>query len=78
MARHGESAAADLARDADGAVFAATHHQAQRFRVPLYWPHGIPGPDAGRFARDLLAANPSVHGLVRAHPPLPDAAGWPA
>jgi hypothetical protein len=57
VARHGD-AAADLARDAEGAVFAATHHQAQRFRVPLYWPHGIPSPDAARFARDLIAANP--------------------
>lgn len=51
---------ADLARESPGGIFIATHHQAQRFAVPLYWPHGIPGPNARRFARTVTAANPSV------------------
>ena len=59
VARHSDEVAQLLA-DADTAAFVATHHQPQRFSVPLYWPHGIPGPDARRFARSLRAANPSV------------------
>lgn len=54
---------ADLAVDArtDGrGVFVATHHQAQRFTAPLYWPHGIPGPDARAFARSLGDATPNA------------------
>jgi hypothetical protein len=58
VARHADEAAA-LSRDAATGVFLATHHQAQRFRVPLYWPHGIPGPNARRFARAIVAANPA-------------------
>lgn len=58
-ARHADEAAA-LSRDAPGGVFLATHHQPQRFRVPLYWPHGIPGPNARRFARAIVAANPDA------------------
>ena len=57
VARHAD-AAASLARDAEGGVFVATHHQAQRFPFPTYWPHGIPGPEAGRFARAVVSANP--------------------
>lgn len=57
--RHSDEVA-QLAAEADTGVFIATHHQAQRFSTPLYWPHGIPGPDARRFARTVLAANPSV------------------
>ena len=57
VARHAERVA-DLARDAHGGVFVAAHHQPQRFRVPLYWPHGIPAPDAHRFAEAVVAANP--------------------
>ena len=59
VARHADEAAA-LAGDAPAGVFLATHHQAQRFRVPLYWPHGIPGPNARRFARAVVAANPAA------------------
>ncbi len=59
VARHAEEVA-QLLGEADTAAFVATHHQPQRFSVPLYWPHGIPGPDARRFARSLRAANPSV------------------
>lgn len=59
VARHADEVA-ELAAGADGAAFIATHHQPQRFRVPLYWPHGIPGPDARRFTRTVGAANPSV------------------
>ena len=59
VARHADEAAA-LAADADGAVFVATHHQPQRFTAPLYWPHGIPGPNARRFARTVRAAAPHV------------------
>lgn len=59
LARHAE-AVAQLAAEADGPVFVATHHQPQRFAVPLYWPHGIPGPNARHFARTVRSANPSV------------------
>lgn len=58
MARHGGDVA-DLVADARAAgvgTFIATHHQAQRYRVPLYWPHGTPGPDAAEFARSVVAA----------------------
>lgn len=54
---------ADLAAHAraDGlGVFVATHHQPQRLTVPLYWPHGIPGPDARAFARELSRTTPNV------------------
>ena len=59
VARHAEEVA-DLAAGADGGVVIATHHQAQRFPFPTYWPHGIPSPDAGRFARAVAAANPNA------------------
>lgn len=59
VARHGDEVA-QLAAEADGGVFVATHHQPQRFSVPLYWPHGIPGPNATAFARAVRAANPAV------------------
>lgn len=59
VARHADEAAA-LSRDATSGVFLATHHQPQRFRMPLYWPHGIPGPNARRFARAVVAANPAA------------------
>ncbi len=54
---------ADLAAQAhaDGlGVFVATHHQPQRFTLPLYWPHGIPGPDARSFARTLRDTTPNA------------------
>lgn len=57
--RHSDEVA-QLASEADAGVFVATHHQPQRFATPLYWPHGIPGPDARRFARAVTAANRSV------------------
>jgi 3',5'-cyclic-AMP phosphodiesterase len=56
IARHAE-AVADLALTAPS-VFVATHQQAQRFTVPYYWPHGIPGPDARSFAATVRSANP--------------------
>ncbi len=59
VARHAVEVA-ELAAAADGGVFVATHHHAQRFRVPLFWPHGIPGPDANEFAKTVVAANPAV------------------
>jgi hypothetical protein len=52
--------AADLAASAGNAVFVATHHHPQRLGVPLFWPHGIPGPDANEFARAVSRANPSA------------------
>ena len=57
--RHSE-AAADLASEAGAGVFVATHHHPQRLSLPLFWPHGIPGPDATSFARTLAAANPAA------------------
>lgn len=57
--RHSDEVA-QLAGEADTGVFVATHHHAQRFRMPLFWPHGIPGPDAARFAASLRAANPDA------------------
>ena len=60
--RHADQVA-DLAADARhrrAATFVATHHQAQRFRVPLYWPHGTPAPNARSFARTLHAATPNA------------------
>jgi hypothetical protein len=62
MARHAEEVAelaAGARRDGLG-TFVATHHQPQRFRVPLYWPHGTPGPDAAAFARSVAASSTSV------------------
>ena len=62
MARHGNDVA-DLVADARAAgvgTFIATHHQAQRYRIPLYWPHGTPGPDAAEFARSVRAAGTDV------------------
>lgn len=59
VARHADAVATLAAESATG-VFVATHHHAQRFRVPLFWPHGIPGPDARRFAAAAVAANPNV------------------
>ncbi len=59
VARHSE-AAATLAAEAGSGVFVATHHHPQRFSVPVFWPHGIPGPDARRFAGAVVAANRRV------------------
>jgi len=59
VARHAHDVA-DLVRGSTGGSFIATHHQPQRFTVPLYWPHGIPGPNARRFARTVTAASPAV------------------
>jgi hypothetical protein len=56
--RHADEVA-ELVRSS-GPALVATHHQPQRFTLPLYWPPGIPGPDARRFARAVRAANPSV------------------
>ena len=62
LARHAEDVAdlAASARSGGTGTFVATHHQPQRFRVPLYWPHGTPGPDAATFARTVRAASPQV------------------
>ena len=61
VARHAHDVA-DLVRDVrgNGGAFVATHHQPQRWSLPLYWPPGIPGPDARRFARTVRAANTAV------------------
>ncbi len=59
VARHAHDVA-DLASEVDHGVFLATHHHPQRFRPPLFWPHGIPGPDADDFARTVVSANPAV------------------
>ena len=59
VGRHADEVAT-LAGAAATGVFVATHHQAQRFRVPTYWPHGIPAPDARTFAQALVAANPQA------------------
>ena len=59
VARHADQAATAV-HEAEGGVFLATHHHPQRFRVPLFWPHGIPGPDADHFAGTIAAANPNV------------------
>lgn len=59
IARHADEVA-ELNAQADNGLFIATHHQPQRFSSPLYWPHGIPGPDARRFARTVMAAGSSV------------------
>ncbi|MFZ4517288.1 MAG: metallophosphoesterase family protein [Microthrixaceae bacterium] len=61
VARHAREVA-DLVAGAPGGTgtFVATHHQAQRFRVPLYWPHGIPGPDARSFARTVAGTGRGV------------------
>jgi 3',5'-cyclic-AMP phosphodiesterase len=56
IARHAD-AVADLAVTAPS-LFVATHQQPQRFTVPYYWPHGIPGPDARAFAATVRSANP--------------------
>lgn len=59
LARHADQVA-QLASEGGDATFIGTHHQAQRFSTPLYWPHGIPGPNAREFARKVRSASASV------------------
>ncbi len=47
---------------APGSVVVGLHHHLQRHRVPMFWPPGVPRPEAERFLRALHQANP--HSLV--------------
>lgn len=51
---------ASHARRSGRGVAVMSHHHPQRFAIPLFWPHGIPGPDAGRFAAILGKADPAA------------------
>ncbi|MBK5223096.1 MAG: metallophosphoesterase family protein [Acidimicrobiia bacterium] len=56
--RHIADEVATLAAEADGPVFVAMHHYAQRFEVPWFWPPGIPGREARQFLSTVARANP--------------------
>lgn len=60
--RHADDVAdlASNARQSGRGVAVMSHHHAQRFAVPLFWPHGIPGPNADRFAATLAKAAPDA------------------
>ncbi|HTN99527.1 MAG TPA: metallophosphoesterase [Microthrixaceae bacterium] len=51
--------ASDARRDHRGVVV-MTHHHAQRLTLPVFWPQGIPAPNAGRFATALHSAAPEA------------------
>ncbi|MGB3409963.1 MAG: metallophosphoesterase [Microthrixaceae bacterium] len=51
---------ASHARRSGRGVAVMSHHHPQRFAVPLFWPHGVPGPDAGRFVSSLGKADPAA------------------
>lgn len=51
---------AELCADAGTGCFVAVHHQTQPFRVHLYHPPGIPGPQARAVLDSLGEANPAV------------------
>jgi predicted phosphodiesterase len=43
-----------------GPCFVVIHHQLQRWRRPVYYPPGVPGPEARRFTDALAAVNPDL------------------
>lgn len=51
---------ADLLAAAPGPAFLAMHHYAQRYRVPLAYPPGIPGDQATALLDTVAAANPAT------------------
>jgi Icc protein len=51
---------AGLARQAPAAAFVALHHQPQRWRLPIQYPPGIPGPQATALLDALARANPAT------------------
>lgn len=53
-------AVAEAVAGAEGGALVLTHHHPQPFALPYHWPHGVPGPDARRFARAVRAANPRL------------------
>jgi predicted phosphodiesterase len=50
----------ERARHAGLPALVAMHHNPQRFRLPTFWPPGVPGPEARRFLRAVADANPST------------------
>jgi 3',5'-cyclic-AMP phosphodiesterase len=50
----------ELAGSSAGPAFVVLHHQLQRWRLPVYYPPGIPGPDGRRLTAALTAANPNT------------------
>jgi 3',5'-cyclic AMP phosphodiesterase CpdA len=58
--RHIHAHAVTCAADAPGPVVVMLHHHLQPWRVPTAYPLGVPSRDAGRFLRELRAANPAV------------------
>jgi 3',5'-cyclic-AMP phosphodiesterase len=51
---------AALTRQAPGAAFVALHHHPQRWRMPIQYPPGIPGPQANALLDALARANPAT------------------
>ena len=51
---------AGLLGTAPGPAFLAMHHYAQRFRLPLAYPPGIPGDQARALLETVVAANPAT------------------
>ncbi|HET7486762.1 MAG TPA: metallophosphoesterase [Acidimicrobiales bacterium] len=60
VAKRAREQVADLLAGAPGSAFLATHHYAQRFRVPMAYPAGIPGPDARLLLDAVVRANPAT------------------
>lgn len=50
----------DLLAGAPGAAFLGMHHYAQRFRVPMAYPPGIPGDQSRALLDTVVAANPAT------------------
>ena len=46
------------ARQAGTPALVAMHHHPQRWRLPTFWPPGIPAPESQRFLDAVAAANP--------------------
>ncbi len=51
---------ASHARRSGRGVAVMSHHHAQRFSIPMFWPHGVPGPNAKRFVSTLAKADPEA------------------
>lgn len=51
---------AELLEAAPGPAFLAMHHYPQRFRLPYFYPRGIPGDQAGALLDAVAAANPAT------------------
>ena len=51
---------AQLLQEAGGPAFLAVHHYPQRFRLPTFYPLGIPGDEASALLDTVVATNPAT------------------